>query len=329
MRSKILELLRLQQGGCISGEEIANRLGVSRTAVWKHIKELRAAGYNIESKVRSGYCLTGLPDRLLPELITHNLHTKLLGQSVLHFEDVPSTNDEGKKAAAAGADEGTVIVSEAQSTGKGRLERSFFCPRGGVWFSVILRPGFMPQDAPKCTLLAAVAVAKAMGEQGLEAGIKWPNDIYCRGRKLTGILTEMSAEMDRINYVVIGTGINVNIPQSSFPADIQDKAGSMSDMLGHNVDRVAFLQSILQYMEALYLDVLQNGFAGLLNQWRQYSITLGQEISVLGMQEQESFVGTAKDIDDDGALLVETGDGLRRVLAGDVSIRPRQGKQEK
>ncbi|MGM9540715.1 biotin--[acetyl-CoA-carboxylase] ligase [Anaerovibrio sp.] len=321
MRSKILELLRSRQEGCISGEEIASRLGVSRTAVWKHIKELKAAGYQIESRARSGYCLLGAPDRLLPELITHNLQTRLLGQTVISFEDIPSTNDEGKKVAAAGADEGTVIVSEMQSTGKGRLERSFFCPRGGVWFSVILRPDFLPQEAPKCTLLAAVAVAKAMREQGLEAGIKWPNDIYCRGRKLTGILTEMSAEMDRINYVVIGTGINVNIPQSSFPADIRDKAGSMSDMLGHDVNRVSFLQSVLRHMEELYVDVLKNGFAGLLDQWRRYSITLGQEINVLGMQE--AFAGTAKDIDDDGALLVETDGGIRRVLAGDVSIRPR------
>lgn len=327
MRSKILELLRSQQGGCISGEGIASRLGVSRTAVWKHIKELKAAGYRIESRVRSGYCLTGTPDRMLPELITHNLCTRFMGQTVISLEDIPSTNDEAKRAAAAGADEGTVIVSEAQSTGKGRLERSFFCPRGGVWFSVILRPAFMPQEAPKCTLLAAVAVAKAMREQGLEAGIKWPNDIYCRGRKLTGILTEMSAEMDRINYVVIGTGINVNIPQSSFPADIRDKAGSMSGMLGRDVDRIAFLQSILRHMEALYLDVLQNGFGGLLAQWRQYSITLGQEINVLGIRE--SFAGIARDIDDDGALLVETGGGVRRVLAGDVSIRPRQTEKEK
>lgn len=321
MRSKILELLRSRQDGCISGEEIANRLGVSRTAVWKHINELKAVGYHIESRARSGYCLTGTPDRLLPELITHNLHTRLLGQNVISFDDIPSTNDEGKKAAAAGADEGTVIVSEMQSTGKGRLERSFFCPRGGVWFSVILRPDFLPQEAPKCTLLAAVAVARAMREQGLEAGIKWPNDIYCRGRKLTGILTEMSAEMDRINYVVIGTGINVNIPLASFPEELRDKAGSMSDMLGHDVDRVAFLQGVLQHMEELYVDVLRNGFAGLLEQWRQYSITLGQEINVLGMQE--SFTGTAKDIDADGALLVETDGGIRRVLAGDVSIRPK------
>lgn len=321
MRAKILELLRSKHGGCVSGAEIASQLGVSRTAVWKHINELKLAGYNIESRARSGYCLLDCPDRLLPELITHDLPTRLLGQSVVSYEDIPSTNDEAKRLAAQGADEGTVVVSEEQSVGKGRLERSFFCPAGGLWFSVILRPDFLPQEAPKCTLMAAVAVAMAMRDLGLEAGIKWPNDIYCQGRKLTGILTEMSAEMDRINYLVVGIGINANIPLASFPEDIKDKAGSMSGILGHDIDRVAFLQKILTCMEQLYVDVLKNGFAQVLEQWRKYSITLGQLIDVVGVQEQ--FAGQAEDIDADGALLVRTDGGLRRVLAGDVSIRPR------
>lgn len=321
MRAKILELLRSKHGGCVSGAEIASQLGVSRTAVWKHINELKLAGYNIESRARSGYCLLDCPDRLLPELITHELPTRLLGHSVVSYEDIPSTNDEAKRLAAHGADEGTVVVSEVQSVGKGRLERSFFCPAGGLWFSVILRPDFLPQEAPKCTLMAAVAVAMAMRDLGLDAGIKWPNDIYCHGRKLTGILTEMSAEMDRINYLVVGIGINANIPVASFPEDIKDKAGSMSGILGHDVDRVAFLQKILTYMEQLYVDVLKNGFAQVLEQWRKYSITLGQLIDVVGVQEQ--FAGQAEDIDADGALLVRTDGGLRRVLAGDVSIRPR------
>lgn len=321
MRSKILELLRSKHGNCISGAEIASQLGVSRTAVWKHINELKSAGYHIESKARSGYCLLECPDKLLPELVKHNLSTSFMGQNVISYEDIPSTNNEAKVLAAQGAVEGTVVVSEAQSTGKGRLERSFFCPTGGLWFSVILRPDFLPQEAPKCTLMAAVAVARAMRDIGLDAGIKWPNDIYCQGRKLTGILTEMSAEMDRINYLVVGIGINANIPLESFPEDIKDKAGSISGILGHDIDRVVFLQKILTYMENLYVDVLKNGFDWALDQWREYSITLGQLIDVVGVQEK--FAGVAEDIDEDGALLVRTDTGLRRVLAGDVSIRPR------
>ena len=321
MRSKILELLRSKHGKCISGAEIASQLGVSRTAIWKHINELKSAGYNIESKARSGYCLLECPDKLLPELVKHNLSTSFIGQNVISYEDIPSTNNEAKVLAAQGAVEGTVVVSEAQSTGKGRLERSFFCPTGGLWFSVILRPDFLPQEAPKCTLMAAVAVARAMRDMGLDAGIKWPNDIYCQGRKLTGILTEMSAEMDRINYLVVGIGINANIPLESFPEDIRNKAGSISGILGHDIDRVVFLQKILTYMENLYVDVLKNGFDWALDQWREYSITLGQLIDVVGVQEK--FAGVAEDIDEDGALLVRTDTGLRRVLAGDVSIRPR------
>lgn len=321
MRSKILELLRSKHGNCISGAEIASQLGVSRTAVWKHINELKSAGYHIESKARSGYCLLECPDKLLPELVKHNLSTSFMGQNVISYEDIPSTNNEAKVLAAQGAVEGTVVVSEAQSTGKGRLERSFFCPAGGLWFSVILRPDFLPQEAPKCTLMSAVAVARAMRDMGLDAGIKWPNDIYCQGRKLTGILTEMSAEMDRINYLVVGIGINANIPLESFPEDIREKAGSISGILGHDIDRVVFLQKILTYMENLYVDVLKNGFDWALDQWREYSITLGQLIDVVGVQEK--FAGVAEDIDEDGALLVRTDTGLRRVLAGDVSIRPR------
>ena len=255
------------------------------------------------------------------ELVKHNLSTSFMGQNVISYEDIPSTNNEAKVLAAQGAVEGTVVVSEAQSTGKGRLERSFFCPAGGLWFSVILRPDFLPQEAPKCTLVSAVAVARAMRDMGLDAGIKWPNDIYCQGRKLTGILTEMSGEMDRINYLVVGIGINANIPLESFPEDIRDKAGSMSGILGHDIDRVVFLQKILTYMENLYVDVLKNGFDWALDQWREYSITLGQLIDVVGVQEK--FAGVAEDIDEDGALLVRTDTGLRRVLAGDVSIRPR------
>lgn len=322
MRGRILDILLSHGDSCVSGEEIASQLGVSRTAVWKHINEMKKDGYQIESKARNGYKITYCPDRLLPELIQHGYTGRILGQNIISFQDIPSTNDEAKKAAAKGAAEGTVVVSESQSTGKGRLERAFFCPAGGLWFSVILRPKFLPQEAPKCTLLAAVAVAQSMSQLGLAVGIKWPNDIYYQGRKLTGILTEMSAEMDRLNYLVIGIGINANIPLADFPPGIRDKAGSLSAALGKNIDRIALLQSILLNMEALYLEVQQHGFAGMLGKWRQFSITLGQDIQVLGIQE--NFIGKAKDIDEDGALLVETDTGMRRVLAGDVSIRPQK-----
>ena len=322
MRSSILELLRNAGGNYVSGEEIAVQLGVSRTAVWKHIQELRQAGYDIVSHSRSGYSLRQAPDLLLPGEIRNGLETTLIGQDIRYFEDVSSTNTVAKALAADGAVEGTIVVSEAQGAGRGRLSRGWFSPaRKGIWFSLILRPDFLPQDAPKCTLLAAVAVVRAIRQFSLSVGIKWPNDILFEGRKLVGILTEMSAEMERVNYIVIGTGINVNMDTADFPPEVAEIATSLSIMKGEHLPRVKLLQAVLTAMEELYLDVLQNGFVSVLDEWRQYSVTLGQEVRVLGIHE--SFVGKAVDIDEDGALLVDTEHGRRRVLAGDVSIRPR------
>ena len=323
MRSSILELLRSAGAEYISGEEIASRLGVSRTAVWKHIRELREAGYDIVSHSRSGYSLREAPDRLLPNEVQHGLMTKYIGKKIVYYEEINSTNIEAKKLAAEGAPEGTVVVSEAQNTGRGRMERGFFSPKGkGIWFSVILRPDFLPQEAPKCTLLAAVSVARAMKKFGLKAGIKWPNDILYEGKKLVGILTEMNAEMDRINYIVIGTGINVNIMPEDFPEDIRKAATSLAIMKGDTLPRVQFFREVLQAMEDLYELVRTEGFAPVMEEWKQYTITLGQEVNVIGIRE--TFSGVAADIDAEGALLVDTPEGRRRVLAGDVSIRPKK-----
>ncbi|SDG35954.1 BirA family transcriptional regulator, biotin operon repressor / biotin-[acetyl-CoA-carboxylase] ligase [Selenomonas sp. WCT3] len=326
MRTEILDILRRAGEQYISGEEMANRLGVSRTAIWKHIRELREEGYEIVSHSRSGYSLREAPDRLLPNEIRHGLKTRCIGRDIYFKEILDSTNTWAKHLAADGALDGTIVVTEQQTGGKGRLERKFFSPAGkGIWFSVILRPPFMPQEAPKCTLMAAVAVAMAMEKFGLEAGIKWPNDILFANRKMVGILTEMSAEMDRINYVVIGIGINVNILPKDFPEDIRDIATSLQVANhGEKIPRVKFFQVLLESMDKLYDEVLAKGFEPVMEAWRKYSITLGQEVRVIGVRDGEEYVGTAVDIDEDGALLVDAADGRHRVLAGDVSIRPRK-----
>lgn len=325
MRSRILELLRKTGSAYLSGEEIAKRLSVSRTAVWKHIKELREAGYAIKSRSRSGYRLEDAPDRLLAEEIKNGLRTRVVGKDIVFFDEVDSTNQVAKQLAAQGAASGAVVVAEAQGKGRGRLERPFFSPKGkGIWFSVILRPHILPQEAPKCTLLAAVAVAMAMKRFGLQAEIKWPNDILYEGKKVTGILTEMSAEIDRINYIVIGTGINVNIQEEEFPEELRDKATSLAVMKGENLPRVAFFQAVLEALDALCLLLDEEGFSPIVARWREYAVTLGQDVHVIGVSGKESFDGRALDIDEEGALLVETDGGVRRVLAGDVSIRPRK-----
>ena len=326
MRSKILDLLREAGDSYLSGEEMAKRLGVSRTAVWKHIQELRRDGYDIVSHSRSGYSLQSAPDTLRPEEIKNGLRTRRIGREIRFYPTVDSTNLEAKRLAQQGAPDGLIVVAEEQGKGRGRLERSFFSPAGkGIWFSVILRPDFLPQEAPKCTLLSAVAVAQAAEDFGMKVGIKWPNDVLAGGKKLVGILTEMSAEMERIHYIVIGTGINVNIEAAELAPEIREKATSLSLLAGHPLDRRQLLADILQEMETLSLDVQAQGFAPVLDEWRRLSLTLGQEVRVIGVNE--TFTGRAVDIDADGALLVDTETGRRRVLAADVSIRPADARQ--
>lgn len=320
MRNAILEMLKQNAGQYISGEEISQALQVSRTAVWKHIRTLKQSGYDIEAHSRLGYTLRQTTDRLLPAEIKAHLTSAVLGQEIHYFGEVDSTNNEAKKLAANGCPEGTIVVAEAQVTGRGRLSRGWFSPFGkGIWLSVVLRPPFGPMDAAKCTLMAAVGVNRAINKvTGAGCGIKWPNDILWNGRKIVGILTEMSAEMDAINYVVIGMGINVNIEE--FPDDIAATAASLSFASGHQVSRIQLLTAILSELENVYMLVKQSGFAPALAAWREESITLGKQVKVWGFDS--SFNGVAVDIDADGALLVETPQGIERVLAGDVSIRP-------
>ncbi len=325
MQKKVLALLRGAGDGYVSGEEIAGRLGVSRTAVWKHIQALKAAGYAIESHSRRGYFLRDAPDLLLPQEVQPLLRARVIGRTMYHYDLLASSNNEAKRLAAEGAPDGTVVVAEEQSTGKGRLSRGWCSPRQkGIWFSVVLRPSFLPQEAPKCTLMAAVAVVQAMREAGFsQAGIKWPNDVLYEGKKLVGILTEMSAEMERVNYVVIGTGINVNLAPEDFTDEVREIATSLSIVRGGPVARAPLFARVLDAMDGLYRAAEQDGFGAVLDAWRRCSVTLGREVSVIGVKE--TFFGTAADIDEDGALLVDTPEGRRRVLAGDVSIRPRGG----
>ena len=319
MRSDVLELLRAA-GGYVSGEKMAEQLGVTRAAVWKKIAALRDAGYDISSAPRSGYILRSAPDRLIEPEIVKGLQTKLVGREIICYDAVDSTNIVLKELARQGAENGTVVVADTQGTGRGRMERAFFSPPGkGIWVSILLRPDFLPQEAPKCTLMAAVAVAQAMEKFGLRAAIKWPNDILHDGRKLVGILTEMSAEMDRVNYIVIGIGINVNIAEEDFPEELRPIATSLMQMKGEPLSRVAFLQELLRALDVLYADVQRAGFAPVLAAWKKYAVTLGQQVRVLG-PGGETFEGTAADIDAEGALLIDTEEGQRRVLAGDVSI---------
>ena len=322
MRKNIIDFLKSNKDNFISGAQIANKLGVSRAAVWKHIQELRKNGYKISSSEHNGYMLQEVPDLLMPSEVQANLDTEIIGKNISYHITTDSTNRIAKELANGGAADGTIVIAEEQTGGKGRLGRSFFSPKyKSILMSIILKPKFLPHDAPKCTLMTAVAVAKAMIRFNLQPAIKWPNDLLYDGRKIVGILTEISAEMSRINYIVIGIGINVNINRDEFPEDIRDIAASLSEMKGDSVSRIDFLKALLEEFDKLYIEANQNGFEEILNQWRKYNITLGKKIRVIPAGSDEEFPAIAEDIDSDGALIVKTKKGTEKVYAGDVSIR--------
>lgn len=303
----------------ISGEDISRRLGVSRSAVWKYIEDLRRLGYVIEAVSRHGYRLVARPDKLVPTEVRAGLATARLGQVVHYFPQIGSTNDMARQLAQQGADEGTLVVAEEQTEGRGRRGREWLSPPGtGIFASLVLRPKLLPAQAPILTLTAALAGAEAIRElTDLPAGIKWPNDLLINGRKVAGILTEMSAEIDTIFHVIIGIGINVNT--NSFPAELKNMATSLAAEKGQPVSRCRLLQLFLQRLEVWY-DSLLVGREQVLDRWRELSVTLGRQVTILS--PNFTVQGQALDIDQEGALLLETADKEQvRILSGDVSLR--------
>lgn len=321
MRNEILDYFRKANGQFISGEQISRDLHVSRTAIWKHINILKERGYIFESSTRKGYRLIYAPNLLTPLEIDSVLHTENFGRHVVYLSSTTSTNEEAKKIAREGAEEGTIVVAEEQTGGRGRLTRSFYCPFAkGIWFTLILRPKFFPLEASKCTLMAAVGVCRGIRRLGLQdAGIKWPNDILYHGKKLVGILTEMSASMEKIDYIIIGAGINTGMKKSEFPELFRESATSFLAE-GIDVSRKDLLAAILAELEKEYEIAQTQGFDKVLEDWKALSVTLGQDVRVI--MGEENYTGKAVDIDKDGCLLVDTGEKVERVIAGDVSIRP-------
>lgn len=321
MRQDILNYLLDHKGEFVSGQKISEEFHISRTAVWKHIRVLKQRGYVIDSFTKKGYCLREAPELLDPAAVTEDLPTKTLGKSLVYYEKIDSTNTLAKKLANEGAAEGTVVVAEEQSGGRGRLNRTFLSPFAqGLWFSIILRPPFLPMEVSKMTLLAAVAITKAMRKQGLDCGIKWPNDILANGKKLVGILTELNASMEKINYLVMGIGINTGITKKILPRDLKKTVTSFV-MENVPVDRTQLLRDILCEMEHCYFLAQRDGFAPILDEWKSLSCMLGSSVEIT--MPDRSFSGQAIDLDENGNLLVQTENGIERVLAGDVRVRPK------
>ncbi|HWI60597.1 MAG TPA: biotin--[acetyl-CoA-carboxylase] ligase [Symbiobacteriaceae bacterium] len=325
-RDAVLALLRQAGDRWVSGEELSRTLGVSRTAVWKLIESLRSAGYVLEAQTRQGYRLRSSPDAVTPAEVLPGLTTRTFGRTYEYRESVGSTNDVAKQMARAGAPEGLLVVADEQTAGKGRLGRAWTTPKGtALAMSLLLRPQLPPTQAPRVTLVAAVAVAEAVrAVTGLPVGIKWPNDLQLAGRKFCGILTEMEAEIERVNFVVCGMGMNVNLPREVLPAEFRESATSLMAEQGAPLARAPLIQAIMSRFEAVYADLIAGRFDAVLDRWRKLSITLGQPVRVLSVSGDPTLEGVAEAVDEDGALLVrESATGkLHRVVAGEVSLRP-------
>lgn len=301
----------------VSGEVISDKLGLSRAAVWKHVDALRGQGYRIEALPARGYRLVAIPDRLRALEVGPLLNTHDLGQ-VLHCEEeLPSTNDLAKELAETGAVHGEVVIAECQTAGRGRRGRSWVSPAGrNLYLSVVLRPALPPQRAPELTLVASLAACDACRQAGVDAGIKWPNDVLVGGRKVAGILTELSAEPDLVHWVVLGIGVNLNATAEDFPDDLRDVATSLALERGQPVPRALFTAALLSTLEQ-WLDVhAAEGFEPIRQAWRERSCTLGHEVRVEA--DGRELSGEAEDIDEGGALVVRTPSGRVRVVAGDV-----------
>lgn len=317
---RILELLRRQEG-FLSGEDIGRELSITRAAVWKGIKKLREEGYEIEAVTNRGYRLTNPETMYNKQELEQGLKTKTMGQTIYFYEETDTTNNRARELALEGAPEGTLVVAEKQTAGRGRRGKVWESPLGtGIWMSLVLRPQIMPAEASVLTLLCGLATAEAIeAETGLSAGIKWPNDILINGKKAVGILTEMDCEMSEVHFVIPGIGINVNT--ASFPPEIADIATSLYLECGKTVSRRRLVHKVLERLEEHYETFLRTGsFAAMLEDYRKHCITLGKEVHVLG---REPFFAEALDITPEGELLVRRADNGKEevVFSGEVSIR--------
>ncbi|MEM1573578.1 MAG: biotin--[acetyl-CoA-carboxylase] ligase [Candidatus Methanomethylicaceae archaeon] len=299
----------------ISGEEIAKKLNISRVAVHKYIQKLRSQGYVIEGVCGKGYRLIPRPDGLLPLELKIRLNTKIFGKEIITLETIDSTQNFIKKLAEEGAPEGTLVIALEQKSGKGRMNRQWHSPKGGLWFSILLRPPFLPKEMYKLTLLFGVAVAKSLKIYGLEPYLKWPNDVLINNKKICGILLEGSTEADRIEYIAVGIGINANFLVDSLPEDVRKNATSIFEILNKKIDRAELLCEILKNSESLYLYAIENGFSHIISLWK--SLSLFDKMVEIRLFN-ESIRGIAIDIDEDGALILNENGKIRKIYSGDV-----------
>jgi BirA family biotin operon repressor/biotin-[acetyl-CoA-carboxylase] ligase len=298
------------------------KLHVSRAAVWARIEDLRSLGYDIEASPHRGYRLLSVPDLLhADDLISRLGKTNVVGRDIRVFQDTTSTNDVIEKLARDGVKEGAVVFAESQTRGRGRLGRKWMSPaKRGLWFSVLLRPDLRPQETTRLTVASATALRRAIESQtGLRPEIKWPNDILIHGKKVAGILTELSGELDHVNYIILGIGVDVNLSQGDFPAELRKSATSLKIELGKPVSRPELAVAILRELDHDYARIASGQFAALANEWEEHGTTIGHEVVIRTGVRQ--IRGRAEALGEDGELLLRTEHGhLERIIGGDVTL---------
>lgn len=320
--AEILTALRSTESDSVSGAELSQKLGVSRAAIWARIEELRSLGYDIAASPHLGYRLVSAPDVLHADDLRSLLpDVKIVGRDIRVFQETTSTNDVIEKLARDGVQEGVVVFAESQTKGRGRLGRKWISPANkGLWFSVLLRPDIHPQAATQLTLAAATALARAIFLQtNLSPEIKWPNDILIRGKKVAGILTELSAELDRVKYLILGIGVDVNLNASEFPAELRKLATSLKIETSRAFNRAELAAAILAELDFDYARICQGQFESVADEWQERCTTIGNNVTI--RVGDRSVQGRAESLDADGALLLRTQHGrLERIIGGDVTL---------
>lgn len=323
-KQKILTLLKQTQG-YLSGSEVSRQLGISRAAVWKAIDALRQDGYTIASVTNRGYRLVASPDKLTEGEILPDLHTRRVAKHLEVFPVIDSTNNYLKREAQNGLADGAAAVADQQTGGRGRLGRGFASPQGqGIYYSVLLRPQVPPAQAVNLTAYVAVAVCDGIeAATGVRPKIKWTNDIIMNDHKVCGILTEMAieGEIDALQYIVTGIGVNVNQTEADWPEELRPIAGSVAQAVGHPVQRGKLAACLLNALDKMYCDWLEGSRQPYLEQYRKDCITLGREVKVIRANGAET-VATAVGVDDQFGLVIRHPDGREEtVTSGEVSVR--------
>lgn len=319
MKAEILAALR-ETDGYVSGQELCVRFGVSRTAVWKAINQLKKEGYEIEAVQNRGYHICSVPDVLSENELVSIRKTQWVGKKIYYFDELDSTNIKANRLAEEGAEHGTLVVANQQKAGKGRRGRGWESPAGtSIYMTLLLKPDIVPSNASMLTLVAALAVAKGIEKMtGMEVKIKWPNDIVINGRKICGILTEMSAQIDYVNHIIIGIGINVH--NKEFPQELSDRATSILMECGQSINRAALIETIWEAFEDYYDRYMTTqDMTALRQEYDAYLVNRGQRVQVL--DPKEPFEGVAQGITDRGELIVDTWESRKLVSSGEVSVR--------